>query len=401
VVRWRENGVRRCSPSYETRELAEKVRAKIVADIQAGRAGLPADPSASPTLGALGEEVIKRRKATHRAWADDRGRWDNHLEPFFGKTAANKVDAAQVRAFIEKKLGELNPATIGHCVKLLSSIYTDLIERTVVTGVTSNPVRSLHRATRKLYKPTHDPKNTPFIESVAKIDEVRSALPETISVMFAVGVYAGLRPGEIKGLHWEDVDLENRRMKIWRQVVRGSMGPLKDDETRVVPILNKLKPILDQWHDKTGGAGQLFRPLKKGGGRVGRPSSFVREHTLLRHLKDAREGCKLPVVTWYQATRHTFASQWVLSDGSIEKLASILGHSSTWVTERYAHLRPDLFKPRDLAMFDNEPKLAAVTPLPVVNPGAATARPAQTGTFGHAVVTTARLSEVSTTENAK
>jgi hypothetical protein len=65
------------------------------------------------------------------------------------------------------------------------------------------------------------------------------------------------------------------------------------------------------------------------------------------------KGCGLRRLTWYQATRHTFASQWVLNDRSIEKLAAVLGHSSTWVTERYAHLlRPDLFKERGLAMFN-------------------------------------------------
>jgi hypothetical protein len=50
---------------------------------------------------------------------------------------------------------------------------------------------------------------------------------------------------------------------------------------------------------------------------------------------------------WYEATRHTFASQWVMNGGSIEKLKEILGHYSVVVTERYAHLRPDLFSARD------------------------------------------------------
>jgi hypothetical protein len=33
----------------------------------------------------------------------------------------------------------------------------------------------------------------------------------------------------------------------------------------------------------------------------------------------------------------------------IEKLKEILGHSTVQVTERYAHLRVDLFQPADLA----------------------------------------------------
>ena len=70
-----------------------------------------------------------------------------------------------------------------------------------------------------------------------------------------------------------------------------------------------------------------------------------------RYLRAALEklGLARLGLGWYEATRHTFASQWVLSGGSIEKLREILGHYSVIVTERYTHLRPDLFAARDLS----------------------------------------------------
>jgi hypothetical protein len=46
----------------------------------------------------------------------------------------------------------------------------------------------------------------------------------------------------------------------------------------------------------------------------------------------------------------------VLSGGSIEKLKEILGHYSVIVTERYAHLRPDLFPAADLGLIALELK---------------------------------------------
>jgi site-specific recombinase XerD len=42
----------------------------------------------------------------------------------------------------------------------------------------------------------------------------------------------------------------------------------------------------------------------------------------------------------YQATRHTFASHYVMEGGSIEVLKALLGHSTILMTERYAHLLP-------------------------------------------------------------
>jgi hypothetical protein len=47
-------------------------------------------------------------------------------------------------------------------------------------------------------------------------------------------------------------------------------------------------------------------------------------------------------MSFYQAERHTFASQWVLSGNSIYRLKEIVGPSTVQVTERYAHLTNQL-----------------------------------------------------------
>jgi hypothetical protein len=55
----------------------------------------------------------------------------------------------------------------------------------------------------------------------------------------------------------------------------------------------------------------------------------------------------------------------VLSGGSIEKLKEILGHYSVVITERYAHLKPELFTPKDLGTIalDLAPSMAEPLPL--------------------------------------
>jgi len=50
---------------------------------------------------------------------------------------------------------------------------------------------------------------------------------------------------------------------------------------------------------------------------------------------------------WYEATRHTFGSQWVINGGSLETLREMMGHSSVTVTERYAHLIPGNYTEAD------------------------------------------------------
>ncbi|MBI4702101.1 MAG: hypothetical protein HY744_13280 [Deltaproteobacteria bacterium] len=94
AVSWREHGRRRYAGGFETRELAEQVRAKITGDIAAGRAGLPRDPKSVPTLAELAGPWLERRRATHRAAADDAGRWRLHLAPHLGACRPAEVDAA-------------------------------------------------------------------------------------------------------------------------------------------------------------------------------------------------------------------------------------------------------------------------------------------------------------------
>ncbi len=76
------------------------------------------------------------------------------------------------------------------------------------------------------------------------------------------------------------------------------------------------------------------------------PSRFVSIHTLHERFAEAVKAIGRPDILewkmpWYQCTRHTGASHRVAAGGNIATLAAIMGHSTTWVTERCAHLRPD------------------------------------------------------------
>jgi integrase len=156
----------------------------------------------------------------------------------------------------------------------------------------------------------------------------------------------------VLALSWDAITLEQRRISVHEQVRMSKLGPVKDDEARFVPIIDDLAPLLASDKLRTGGQGRLFQPSSPGrrAGRNGTPSTFMRISTLHDALDAALKECKLPSeLTWYQATRHTFASHWVMQGGSLEKLAHILGHSSTEVTKRYAHLRPDAFGDEDRA----------------------------------------------------
>ncbi|HEU4385784.1 MAG TPA: tyrosine-type recombinase/integrase, partial [Anaeromyxobacteraceae bacterium] len=339
-IRWRE-GARRCyRGGFATRELAERVLARVGGELAVGRAGLPRNPRDVPTLGVLAGPWLDSRDLTHRAASTDRLRWHNHVAPWFAHLRPAEVDAAIIRRYVEAKLAEgLAGGTVRILVSLLSALYSDLVEQGLAQ---SNPARALPRATRRLARSTHDPRTTPFVEKLADVRRIYLDLRERhggLGVAYAIGAMAGLRTGEVFGLRWEHVDLDARRIHVRESVT----GPLKDKDSRVVPILDGLLPVLKAWKLKTGGEGRVVPPLRRDGTKVDKHTPGVYLRAALDALHLARPG-----LGWYEATRHTFASQWVLAGGSIEKLSKVLGHYSVVLTERYVHLRPDLFATRDL-----------------------------------------------------
>src|SRR5207253_8826736 len=140
---------------------------------------------------------------------------------------------------------------------------------------------------------------------------------------------------------------------------------------------------LASWKLQTGGEGRVVPPLRCDGEKIDKhtPGKFLR--AALAHLKLERPG-----LGWYEATRHTFASQWVLAGGSIEKLKEILGHYSVVMTERYAHLRPDLFSRNDLATIAVDLRPGSASPGtigPEMAPGGQEQRKSQTRMAGTAL----------------
>jgi integrase len=73
--------------------------------------------------------------------------------------------------------------------------------------------------------------------------------------LYAIAVYTYLRPEEIYGLTWGDVDLDAEQIHVWR-TFKIRTGEVKDDtkthEERHVPIHRNLLPLLQQMKREAG-----------------------------------------------------------------------------------------------------------------------------------------------------
>ena len=182
------------------------------------------------------------------------------------------------------------------------------------------------------------PKKTPEVkiltpEAMQKL--LYQAQIEGFYEMFMLDLATGLRRGEVVGLQWKDIDLENGTLSVTRQVryVKGELKiePPKTKASERSIILSP--PVLEMLteYKKTVNSIWLFpSPVKIED--VPRDPSACRK-ALARILK--RAECEhVP----FHAMRHTFASNAFHYGMDVKTLASTIGHESVETTLNvYAH----------------------------------------------------------------
>ena len=153
-------------------------------------------------------------------------------------------------------------------------------------------------------------------------------------IAIALGVYLGLRRGEIFGLRWQDVDLRNAHVTIAR-----SYATLpKSGKPRHLRIPDALCALITEWQD-------LCPPSRE---RVLCPVLYNGAWQMSRNTTDARglptllaQACCPALKRPWHALRHTFASNYLRQGGSIAVLQQLLGHAEVRTTMIYAHLSVD------------------------------------------------------------
>ena len=150
--------------------------------------------------------------------------------------------------------------------------------------------------------------------------------------MITVALKTGLRQGELLALAWDDVDLVAGRLVVSRNLSRGEITTPKNGKTREIPLGDDVLSALKRHRHLRGDvvfctpAGSMFTKGES-------------KHPLWRACK--RAGLRR--IGWH-VLRHTFASHLVMRKAPIKAVQELMGHFSVTMTERYAHLSPDVRK---------------------------------------------------------
>ena len=278
---------------------------------------------------------IKVRPSSHQTY---RGYIDNHIKPNIGKIQLNKLTTLELQKLYKKLLSRgrvdrieakgqpkgLSPKTVRNIHQVISSAM-DFAKAQKLIAV--NPTDGC-----ALPKLEHREMKTLPVEQLASF--LREAKESGVFEMYYIELATGLRRGELLGLKWEDLDLEQGTLRVQRQVSRinGEVveAPLKTKNSyRTISLGADAVGILNEQRKKCCGSEYVF-PSPTGGPIS--PDSVIQ--MLHRVLK--RAG--LPKVRFHDL-RHTFATVALQNGVDIKTVSGMLGHYSAGFTlDTYAHV---------------------------------------------------------------
>jgi len=223
----------------------------------------------------------------------------------------------------------LSPESINDALKTLQSAWSWSIKMNLYSG--TNPFQGVRRF--KIPKNPHkDYLDKPQIENLLNtaanyhsVKYVKTKEAQNVHCAIALMGLAGLRRKEVCFSKWEWIDWEKRLI-----VVKNDEAfTTKSKNYRIISLSQQLYDILYLYKEESG---YILENQRK---------TEVKSNRYRVEFKNGFNAvCKLAgIETSPHQLRHSFASRHAIAGTSLHVLAGWLGHSTTWVTERYAHFQ--------------------------------------------------------------
>lgn len=270
-------------------------------------------------------EETQNRGRTFEEVADEW--WEEASENLAPNSLKNYTPAYKrsVEMFKDIRIREIVPLDISRQIKAFSKKKADKTVRTQlmiinlimkhavdVGDINTNPARDVT-------VPKGLDKKKVSVPSDVCLQRVKESVDHPFGLFAFMALYTGLRRGELLALHWEDFDLESRRITVSKSMYyENGECKIKKPKTnagiRYVPILDKLVPYIKK-------SGIVF---ERKDGEYYTNGSF--EKAWERYCKDTGVDC-----TPHQL-RHAFATMLYEQNLSDKDIQYVLGHAQLSTT---------------------------------------------------------------------
>jgi integrase len=277
----------------------------------------------------------------------------NHINPAMGSLKVNSLSPHA----IEQLMSDMHDKNYGFgTIKLTYAVLRAAFNYAVKMGdLTNNPVKKVTPPTGQFKSLKHIPhKDFVAIYEQAQLNGYTHARVE-------LGMMVGLRPGEIYGLQWCDIDFNQQTLTIERQLQRISgkglvFRPVKQKEIRTLHLTDSQIEILK--------AHKFYQELEKSKWQEDLnlvfPNSIGRPLDRKRDSKDWNKllsKAKVGKYTIYQMRKTAFTNFASLSP-SIPSMLAFTGHSNTsTVMNHYAFSKSEEMEGLLAKMDEKRPKM--------------------------------------------
>lgn len=267
-----------------------------------------------------------------------------HIEPHLGATVLSRLTAQQLQMFYTLKLEEgLAPATVGR----LHAVLRRSLGEAERLGIVQRNVATLVKAPR----PSHHEMQVLSPEQARRLlDAVRN---DRLEALYVLALTTGMRRGELLGMHWADVNLDDHYLLVryTLQHLKGGsyvFAPPKTARSRRKIALTAMAVEALRRHRRE----QLEHRLQAGNEWHEEDLVFTRtdgyairaNHVLQRMFAPILVRAGLPAIRFHDL-RHTAATLLLLQSVHPKVVSEMLGHSTVSMTlDIYSHVLPDMQK---------------------------------------------------------
>lgn len=240
-----------------------------------------------------------------------------YLIPMLGHIPIDEISIRHLEKMMAE-IGEKHKPTANHCI-MMASYFLNWCEKQEYRKLNTNPVRLIRKYKMQgRDRVLSDDEYGRFFGATDLGRRTNIINPIGFDILEFIA-FTGCRSSEAKNLTWDEVDLDNRLLR------------LKDSKTgaKSIPLGGKAVEILRAAvENKTGDASPVFpsaRGKKYPANILYRNWEFVKEHANLSniHIHDLR---------------HSFATTGSMTGENLSVIGSVLGHSAIATTQRYSHI---------------------------------------------------------------
>lgn len=331
----------------ELEPIAEQWKWAYLGEIHRGQRrsamGLGPEPK---QLGTAVDAFLAHRHATveRATWINARTATGHLVERFGRGVRTSAIDAAGLQLLVEDMLERgYGPGTLDTYVRswrlFFEWCWFGISGLALRQTVSARKLAAFHDPTDGLRLPElakedvvtlSDAEIPEFLKAARKVDAQQIGFFPSAVRACAIGLYMGLRQGEIFALEGQAIDATTKTVRVQFQVRkdRSAFVPTKGKNARTALVLP------EWWELSEPRIGLLV-------GRGGRPVTTRTQRNLITRVLDTA-GINEVGRGWH-LLRHTYSRLFLERGGSFEQLQRSLGHSDVRTTQHaYGHFQADV-----------------------------------------------------------